>query len=212
MPMSKAVTLTELEVDALSELVNLGVSRSALSLREMVGEEVMLTVPAISTVSSEQASEMIGGARVGELVAVEQVFDGDVSGRALLIFPESNSLELVRAVTGDQVPVDQIPDLAPEALCETGNIVLQACLGTIANMLHRTLGLSVPRLIRGRARDFFPRSSNSVVLFIYINFSLRGRRIRGYIALLMDLPSIAALKSLVSDFIARETGEGEGAA
>jgi len=202
---TRSAQLNELQTDALAELVNLGVSRAALALREMAGEEVVLTVPAISTVSPEQAGEMIGGARIGELVAVEQLFDGDVSGRALLIFPESNSLELVRAVTGTEASADQLADVAPEALCETGNILLQACLGTMANMLHRTLGISVPHLVRGRAADLFPRTPKSVVLFIYINFSLRGRRVRGYIALLLDLPSMKTLKGLIDEFIARET-------
>lgn len=202
--------LEPLEVDALTELVNLGVSRAALSLATMVGQEVLLTVPAISTVSPEQAAEMIGGTRIGELVAVEQAFDGDIAGRALLIFPEANSLELVRAVTGEEARPEEIADLAPEALCETGNILLQACLGTIANMLHRTIGVALPQLLRGRARDLFPRSAKGVVVFIYINFSLRGRRVRGYIALLLDLPTMTNLKVLLDEFIARETGETRG--
>lgn len=202
---AQAPELSELELDALAELVNLGVNRAAVSLRAMAGEEVVLTVPAISTVAPHQAAEMIGGARVGQLVAVEQHFDGDVSGRALLIFPEPNSLELVRAVLPEEVPADQVPILAPEALCETGNVFLQACLGGMANLLHRTLGLSTPSLIRGRASDLFPRTASAVVLFIYINFALRGRRVRGYVALLMDLPSMAALKGLVAEYVARET-------
>lgn len=199
-------SLDELELDALTELVNLGVSRAALSLRTLVGEEVLLTVPAISTVAPEQAAEMIGGVRVGQLVAVEQRFVGDFAGRALLIFPEVNSLELARAVTGDDLPLDEIADLAPEALCETGNILLQACVGTIGNMLQRTLGLAVPQLIRGKARDLFPDNARGVVLFVYINFSLRGRRIRGYIALLLDFPTMQALKSLLDEFIERQAG------
>jgi chemotaxis protein CheC len=200
-----AFNLDDLELDALTELVNLGVSRAALSLRELVGEEVLLTVPAISTVSPDQAAEMIGGQRIGELVAVEQAFSGDVSGRALLIFPEANSLELARAVAGQDVPAAQIADLAPEALCETGNIVLQACLGTMANMLRRTFEIEVPHIVRGRAQDLFPRAGRGAVLFVYINFAVGGRRIRGYIALLMDLPSMTTLKELVREFITRTT-------
>lgn len=196
--------LDELEADALTELVNLGVSRAAMSLGAMVGEEVVLSVPAISTVSPAQAGEMIGGARVGDLVAVEQAFAGDFAGRALLIFPEANSLELVRAVTPDGMRPDEVAELAPEALCETGNILLQACLSTMGNRLHRTLGVAVPRLIRGKSRDLFP-SATGVVVFIYINFALRGRRIRGYIALLLDLPTMNALKALLQEFIKRET-------
>src|SRR6202012_4129993 len=100
----------------------------------------------------EQASEMIGGARVGKLVAIEQDYAGDVSGRALLIFPEANSFELVKAVTGDKVDASEVPALAPEALLETGNVVLQACLGTLGNMLRRHLEIGTPKLVEGPAR------------------------------------------------------------
>jgi chemotaxis protein CheC len=198
--------LGELEVDALTELVNLGVSRAATSLGTMVGEEVVLTVPAISTVTPFQAAEMIGGQKVGELVAVEQSFAGDFAGRALLIFPEASSLDLVRAVSGQEMSPSEVRELAPEALCETGNVLLQACLGTIANILHRTLGISLPQIVRGRAGELFAKTAVGVVVFIYINFMVRGRRIRGYIALLLDIPTMASLKSLLQEYIARQTG------
>ena len=93
-----ATDLTELELDALTELVNLGVSRAAHSLREMVGEQVLLSVPRVSLVSRTEAIGILGEREDSRLVAVHQVFQGDITGRALLIFPETKSLELVRAV------------------------------------------------------------------------------------------------------------------
>lgn len=198
--------LDELQADALTELLNLGVSRAALSLSTMVGEEVLLTVPAISTVTPEEAAEMIGGSRAGPLVAVEQLFTGDFAGRALLIFPEANSMEIVRAVTAGTVPPGAAAELAAEALCETGNILLQACLGTIANMLQRTIGVEVPTLVRGPAQELFQGSPEGVVVFIYISFAVRGRSVRGYFALLLNLPTLSTLKHLLEEFIAREMG------
>ncbi len=189
----------------MTELVNIGVSRAAANLATMAREPVTLTVPALSAVTPEQAAEMIGGARVGKVVAVEQGYTGDLYGRAMLIFPEVNSLELARAVAGEDVPAAEIPSLASEALLETGNIVLQSCLGTLANLLQRPLEISTPKLVEGPAREVFPRVSKDGVLFVYINFSLRGRRIRGYIALLMELAALAALKQLVREFVDRET-------
>ena len=44
-----------------------------------------------------EAVGLIGQQEPGRLVGVHQAFEGDISGRALLIFPETNSLELVRA-------------------------------------------------------------------------------------------------------------------
>jgi chemotaxis protein CheC len=41
------------------------------------------------------------------------------------------------------------------------------------------------------------------VLFLFIDFTIKQRDLRGFIALLMDLPSIDALKQIVRDFIER---------
>ena len=46
-----ASELSEIERDALAEIANMGVSRAATSLRRMVGEQVLLSVPAVNIVS-----------------------------------------------------------------------------------------------------------------------------------------------------------------
>ncbi|WP_292037129.1 MULTISPECIES: chemotaxis protein CheX [unclassified Brevundimonas] len=204
------IDLSELEHDALTELVNIGVSRAATGLRKMVGEQVTLSVPSVEVVSRKAAARLIHEREAGELVAVRQDFDGAFSGRALLIFPENNGVTLTRAVTGDELSPEDVAALEAEALAETGNVVLNGCLATMANMLGRPLTMSLPQVLRGDGALFFELSERpddqGVVLFLYINFSISGRDIRGYIAMLMDLPSLSALKVLIGDFIDRVMG------
>jgi chemotaxis protein CheC len=210
--------LSELELDALTELVNLGVSGAAVSLRQMVGREILLSVPSVVLVERPRAVELLRGVGSNKLVAVHQVFEGDIAGRVLLIFPDTKSLELVRAVTNGDLPLEDIIELEQEALAETGNIILNGCLSTIANLLRRTLKISLPEILRGDSEELFslppPPEASAVVLFVYINFSIYERDIQGYIALFMDLPSLAALKQLLGEYIQRETGhtglEGNG--
>jgi chemotaxis protein CheC len=204
--------LDELELDALTELVNIGVSKAALSLREMVNEQVILSVPELRLLSRNEAIAILTAQEAGRLVAVHQVFEGDINGRVLLIFPETKSLELVRAVTGGELPLEDIIELEQEALAETGNIILNGCLATIANQLQRTLKMSLPEILRGAGHEFFeldpPPVAGDVVMFLYINFAMKKRDIQGYIVMLMDLPSLAALKELLAEYIQRTTGEG----
>jgi chemotaxis protein CheC len=202
--------LNALELDALGELVNYGVSRAATALREMVGEQVHLSVPNARIVTRPQAIEILRQHEQRGLVAVHQTFEGALNGRALLIFPDANSLELVRAVTGGELPLEDIIELEQEALAETGNVILNSCLATIANMLHRTFKMSLPEILRGEGPEFFnlppaPKDGD-MVMFLYINFSVRERNIRGYIAMLMDMPSVMALKQLLNEFIERTAG------
>jgi chemotaxis protein CheC len=192
--------LGELERDALGELANIGVSRAAGHLRKLVGQQVILSVPGAEVVRQETAIAAIGEREGDDLIAVAQDYSGPFSGRALLIFPHSNSLELVRLVVADSTATD----LHAEALTEVGNIVINGCLASIANVLKVTLGLSLPAVIRGRGAHIFASwdaSGDGLVLFIHVNFSVRDSEIRGYIALLMDLPEIENLKVALGEFI-----------
>ncbi len=178
---------------------------AALGLREMVQEEVLLSVPNVSIVTREQAIANLGQSPAKRLVAVHQNFDGDIRGRALLIFPEAQSLELVRAVVSSDLSLEDLIELEQEALAETGNVLLNSCLGTIANSFGRTLRISLPEVVHGDGSDFFdltpwPRIDDSV-LFIYINFSVRRANIEGYLAMLLDLPSLVTLKELLAQYI-----------
>jgi chemotaxis protein CheC len=204
---SESDLLTELERDALAELANIGVSRAAASLRKMVGQQVLLSVPSVEVVSHKTAAAVMSEREGDDLIAVRQDFSGSFSGRALLIFPHSNSLVLVRAVVGDDVSHDDVRAMEEEALAETGNIILNGCLATIANMLQLSLEMSLPSVLRGSGPQLLeiegPKRGEGLVLFLYINFSIKDLDIRGYIAVLMDLPALANLKRLLAEFIER---------
>lgn len=208
--MEPTLPLGTLELDALTELVNIGVSSAATSLREMVGQEIILSVPKVELLPRDHAVTILQRSESAKLVAVHQVFEGDITGRAMLIFPEENSLEIVRAVAGGDLSVEDIIELEQEALAETGNIILNGCLATIANLLERSLKMSLPEILRGEANHFFnlppPPEAGDLVLFVYINFAIKDRDIKGYIAMLMDMPSLAALKILLNEFIVRTAG------
>ena len=207
---AEAITLDELERDALTEIVNIGVSRAASSLRKMIGDQVLLSVPSIEVVSQRRAARLISEREITDLVAVRQDFSGSFAGRALLIFPEHNSLDLVRAVTGDALSPGDLLDIEQEALAETGNVILNSCLATIANMLKRSLTMTIPEVVRGDGAALFEvgevGADEGLVLFLYIDFAVRRRDIRGYIAMIMDIPSLEVLKELLDEFIARVVG------
>jgi chemotaxis protein CheC len=172
-------------------------------------------VPSVEVVTQDAAAALIGQRESDDLVAIRQEFAGAFSGKALLIFPEDNSLELVRAIVGDEVGASDVASLKNEALAETGNVILNGCLGTIANMLNQSLQMSLPRVLYGDGKVLFDvdaeATNEGLVLFLYINFSVRDRNIRGYIAMIMDLPSLGVLKDLLGDFITRVTSDSNWA-
>jgi chemotaxis protein CheC len=198
--------LSDLERDALGELSNIAMARAANGLRQMVENQVMLSVPSVDIVSKQTATELIGKSNSQTLVAIRQDFTGAFSGRALLIFPEASSLELVRIVVGRQLSLEDIANLEDEALAETGNIILNSWVATIANLLKSGLRMSLPTVIRGDSRQMFKSEEDqNLVLFLHIKFEISKKEVRGYVALLMDIPSIDELRLLIADFISNAT-------
>ncbi len=204
--------LTELERDALTELANIGVGKAAAGLSRMVAEPVHLSVPRAELLDASEAARLFVAGDHAAFVAVRQDFAGPFNGRALLLFPETNSLELVRAVVGPEVGLEEIAELEQEALAEIGNVILNAFIGTIANLLRHRLAVELPDVLRGDAEALFslPDETGSgglAALVLSVDFQVRSRDVRGYIAVVMHFSSMAVLQALLHEFVNRVAGE-----
>jgi chemotaxis protein CheC len=118
---------------------------------------------------------------------------------------------LVQAILGRELPVQDIVEIEDEALAETGNIILNNFVATMANVFKRGLKMSLPSVMRGAGPDLFerPAAEDDLVLFLYINFEISQKEIRGYLALVMDLPSLETLQGLVRDYLATVAGKDQ---
>jgi hypothetical protein len=97
-----------------------------------------------------------------------------------------------------------------EAVAETGNIILNSWVATIANLLRKTQPNSLPVVVRGDGKSIFEvgESAKTFVLFLRIRFEISNGAIHGDVALLMDIPSIEELRSLVAVFVIHVTQNG----
>jgi chemotaxis protein CheC len=113
----------------------------------------------------------------------------------------------MRAVVGRSLSVKDIVEFQDEALTEIGNVILNSWVATIANLLKRNLRMSLPIVLRGDGKRIFEveESAATFVLFLRIRFEINHFQMQGYVALLMEVPSIVELRSLVADFVIRIT-------
>ncbi|EWY39775.1 chemotaxis protein CheC [Skermanella stibiiresistens SB22] len=198
--------LSEPEHDAIIELFNLGMGRAASALGQMVDAEVALSVPSLDIVRRSDASEQLG-CPVGERIcAVRQTFAGPFDGQAMLIFPEGSSLELVRRLMPDSPPLGDMTDLEEEALTEVGNVILNHCLASFANLLHAEIRTEIPVYQIGRPEEIIGSANgvtvDSYVLIIRVDFGLFAKLIEGHVLFLQDIASIQALQAAVRAFLA----------
>ena len=188
--------LNDLQRDAVSEIINIAVGQAAAALSQLVEDEVRLSVPLVHFLTPTQAVERLEQETGnGESVAVRQTFRGRFSGDILLIFPERRSLHLVRGMLGNDMPVDQLSELEREALLEVGNIILNACLGSLANQLGLAMESSLPAYLRGRGGHILEADAGNlharseIVMFLHVDFALKSKDVHGYLAFVMDIVS-----------------------
>jgi chemotaxis protein CheC len=198
-----------LERDAVEEILNIAIGQAAASLSRMVDDHIALSVPFVEflppAVAADRLDATTGGA---DSVAVRQRFTSSFSGDILLIFPERRSLDLVRSMLGDSMPMDSLTELEQEALLEVGNVILNACLGSLANQLGLTIESSLPLYLRGRGAGILDAKhpDTELVMFLQVDFSLASKGIKGYLAFVMDIVSARAFAEAVSAYVARVIG------
>jgi chemotaxis protein CheC len=198
-----------LERDAVEEILNIAIGQAAASLSRMVHDRIALSVPFVEFLApAEAATRLDGGTNGAESVAVRQRFASAFSGDILLIFPEHRSLDLVRSMLGDVVPMDSLTELEQEALLEVGNVILNACLGSLANQLGLAIESSLPTYLRGRGAQILDSKhpDTELVMFLRVDFSLAAKGIQGYLAFVMDIVSARQFAEVVGAYVTRRIG------
>ena len=207
MPWDDSVSaLTELQLDALTEVINLGMGTAAAALSEMVQEEITLSVPTLSFVSKHDVARYIAEKSHDQMTGVSQVFSGRINGDAILLFPEQKSLEIVRLLLKESVPLDVLTEMEQEALSENGNIILNAGLSSISNFLQTDLTSGLPVYLTGSSLDIMDRAStvaeeDSVVLFVRVDFGIASHAIDGYVVYMMSINSLKEMTRTVDNYL-----------
>jgi chemotaxis protein CheC len=194
--------LSALEIDAVTEIMNVGVGRAAASLSLMVAEEIQLSVPHAQVLYGADASAHLGST-ANRMVAVREDFRGGIAGSAALLFPKARSLDLVRMVLDEELTPEEVSELEQEALVEIGNIILNGCLSSVADALTGEIETSIPVLLRTDLASILPPTPDheTMLLVLTINFLIRSHDIEGQIVFLMDMQAADAFQKMVARYV-----------
>lgn len=201
------IELSELQQDALAEVFNVGAGHAAASLSEIVGDEVQLSVPRLAFYAQNELTAEVLALNGDRLGAVRQQFSGPFTIQASLLFNEDKALEIVREMIGSQLSVDDLVDFEHEAMCELGNIILNACMSAVADMLSVEMTSTLPEytvdqtdaVIGALAAD----AGRPVLLVLHIELTIEKRETHGCLVFLLSSASFNELIAAVDRFLAR---------
>jgi len=201
----QTLELTELQLDSLTEIFNIGIGTAAASLSEMIDEDVQLAIPAVKCLPLMKASSSLAENQTAVLSAVEQNFSGEFEGTAFLLFPKGESLELVRRLICSDLPLDELSEFEEDALKEVGNVILNACFYTISDMLGCRLDGDIPNHVQGSCQEILSRVDHSedekVVLMLSMTFSIPSGDINGEISYMMSVKSMQNFLHIIDAYL-----------
>jgi len=201
--------LTVQQTDALTELINIAFARTGAALSDLTGHRVLLEPPNVAVHLTSELDGELGRFVPGEVAWIHQIFDGPVSGDALLLLNYDGAVQLTELLT-DHPNNQRLDESAREVLTEVGNILLNACLGVFGNVLRVHVGFSVPRLRLDSVDELISwlkegRNETRYALVVFTKFQVRDSEVNGYLVLVLNM---AAFDRLVHEIDVWVEAEG----
>ncbi|MDY0386605.1 MAG: chemotaxis protein CheC [Methanolobus sp.] len=138
----KISDLTELQISALREVVNIGVGNAVTSLSKMISKEIKIEVPELKVELIEKVPDVAGGADTIVSGVIMHV-TGDVQGYIMMMLPRETTETICKIIT-NETDVDIMSPLNQSLIEEVGNILAGSYVSSLSDFLGLDVRLSPP--------------------------------------------------------------------
>lgn len=188
--------LNELHFDTLSEIINIGTGRAVQGLSEVIGESVQSSVPNVEVVKLNDANPLSLRLNAEKFGIVTQEFIGALNAEVMLLFTEDDVLRIVRSMMmmDSDKDIEVVREVENEAMCELGNIMINACLASITDMLKISMESTLPRYSIQSGEEIVAHikaENKEFVLASHVSFSIKGLPTEGKLFFLMNSSSLS---------------------
>jgi chemotaxis protein CheC len=194
--------ISSAHIDALQELINIGIGRAANMLNQMVESQINLGIPVIRVLSLKDLQKELK-LRFNEkaFASVRLSFTGSFSGKANLIFPTESASMLVSILTGEGLGTADLDSVKIGTLSEVGNIVINGIMGSISNILNQHLHYGLPLYSEDSIEQILSLNNGSeqtVFLLAQARFDIEMLEIMGDIVLIFEMDAFDALIEIIN--------------
>jgi chemotaxis protein CheC len=196
--------LNTLQLEVLQEVINIGVGKGAEVLNTMVQSHISLEVPEVKLFGSNEYDQFVDIFGETTYSIITLPFNGELNGFSKLIMSSEHAAKLVDAFIGKHGASIEMDSLRVDILSEIGNIITNAVMGTMGNMLTLDLGYVVPNYELGSKNIIIPKeiiSSASAILFAQTHFKIEEFETKGNFAIFFNLSSFETLIYKIQQFL-----------
>ena len=185
-------------IDGIRELFNIGVGKAAGSLNSMTGAHITLQVPDVKFLKRDDIPHAI--LRLDKPFTVVNLdYFGSFSGKTALIFPRDSADNLIMLICGKDDSSEVSENVRKESLLEVGNILINAVMGSISNIIGEKLTYKLPVYQEDTITHVVTsnEASSDNILLAVAEFQVKDYDINGNILLVLDDPSIERLTQVI---------------
>ena len=194
-----------LSLDVLAESLNLGLGHVIEELAEISGSRIELHVPEVNMLPKNDALSFTSEMRnQGKAIYVQQKFDGDIDGEALLFFSEQESLNLLNGLLDDSEEIRiEFSATEEEMLLDLTNVAVTGVIYALSNLLGLRIDTQLPRCEYGFFDDLVDNTnmlenSDDMILFLTISFTVVKKNSKAQLMFFQPKDTLARLYDHIS--------------
>lgn len=146
--MSSEFAITDLHLDVLKEIGNIGAAHAATSLSQMLNRKIDMYVPNVELVTFDEMFELAGGPEEHAACIFLRI-QGDVSGSMFFMLTIEGANHFIQLLTGDDTFDFQNPpvsEIGISSMQELGNILSGSYLSALSDFTGLKIQPTVPSL------------------------------------------------------------------
>ena len=189
---------------SLQEMVNIGVGKGAQVLNTLLIHHVVLDVPTLIETTAEDLMPALGIDQKQLLSCVQMAYRGSLQGEVQLLFSSDAASQMVSLIIAQDVAPEELDFIRQATLTEVGNIVINAVIGTVSNLLGFRLEYTLPTFRGGNLAQIEAQrtlESEELILLARTTFTIEALSLKGNMILFFSWPTYKNLESALERYV-----------
>ena len=197
---------TEVQMDALQELANIGAAHSATTLSQMLDTQIGMNVPDINIVDIGKVGEFLTD-ELTTMIIFELQGDIPHGGFLVLHFPRDSAIRTAGIMQGSAGAVHTFDEMDQSTIIEVGNIMISSFLSATSDLLGFNMLPSPPVLVVDMAHAAITSlvaqmtiDVDDVILF-QVRLSSEEYNIAGNILIFLEITTLRKVEARLEEMI-----------
>ncbi|MFJ7933163.1 chemotaxis protein CheC [Sporosarcina sp. NPDC096371] len=146
--MTSENAITEMHLDVLREIGNIGAAHAATSLSQLLDCKIEMYVPNVKLVSFDEMFDLAGGAEA-IVAGIFLRIEGDLSGSMFFVLSVESANHFIKRLLNDETfdfGASNLPEIGVSAMQELGNILSGSYLSALSDFTGLKIYPTVPSL------------------------------------------------------------------